>query len=256
MARRGAWRRDPIRERVTRRTIRPQRRSGLTVRGFGLREGLKDGAFHWQRPALADSDREPTAIPPRHRDDEPTEATLGSPPGKLHDIDPLTYLRDVLPRLSTRPADQLDERLSDVRSASHHSALRETAAWAGVEVKSGPQPVLRRANSRLPHSEPARGYILGVLFRSHCRPRPGRAGSASLRRRSRSRRARMIRGRTRHEPDHPHPRVDRAGRPEGHRSRSCRQPTFPNRPRVKRPAAPPDRSKRHRPCPSIARARM
>ena len=46
MTRRGAWRRDPIRERFRRRTIRPQRRSGLTVRGFDLREGLKDGPFH------------------------------------------------------------------------------------------------------------------------------------------------------------------------------------------------------------------
>ena len=128
MTRRGAWRRDPIREKFRRRTIRPQRRSGLTVRGFGLRAGLKDGPFHWRRPALAGSDREPTAIPPRHRDGEPTEATPASPPGKRSDIDPLAHLRDVLPRLPAHPADQLDERRPDVRFASHPSARRETAA--------------------------------------------------------------------------------------------------------------------------------
>jgi hypothetical protein len=128
MTRRGARRRDPIREKFRRRTIRPQRRSELTVRGFGPREGLKDGPFHWRRPALAGSDREPTAIPPRHRDGEPTEAIPASPSGKRPDIDPLAYLRDVLPRLPAHPADPLDERLPDVQFASHPSARRETAA--------------------------------------------------------------------------------------------------------------------------------
>jgi hypothetical protein len=67
---------------------------------------------------------------------------------KRHDINPLASLRDVLPRLSAHPADQLDERLPDVRFASHPSARRETAAWAGVEAKPGSQPVVRRAKPR------------------------------------------------------------------------------------------------------------
>jgi hypothetical protein len=45
-----------------------------------------------------------------------------------HDFDPLADLRDVLPRLPAHPADQLDERLPDVRFAPHPSARRETAA--------------------------------------------------------------------------------------------------------------------------------
>jgi hypothetical protein len=175
---------------------------------------------------------------------------------KRHDIDPLADLRDVLPRLPAHPADRLDERLPDVRFASHPSARRETAARAGVEVKPGSQPVVRRANPRPPHSETAGGCILGVLFRSPGRPRPSQAGASSLRRRPRSRRGRMNLGRTRYEPGHPHPRGDRAGRPEGHRSSSWRRPIFPNRPRVPRPTAPPGWSKRHQPCPAIAPARM
>jgi hypothetical protein len=47
---------------------------------------------------------------------------------KRHDIDPLAYLRDVLPRLPAHPADQLDEQLPDVWFASHPSAQREAAA--------------------------------------------------------------------------------------------------------------------------------
>ena len=88
MTRRGAWRPDPIREKFRRRTIRPQRRSGLTVRAFGLREGLKGGPFHRRRQALACRDREPTAIPPRHRDGEPTETAPASPPARLVDLEP------------------------------------------------------------------------------------------------------------------------------------------------------------------------
>jgi hypothetical protein len=73
--------------------------------------------------------------------------------GKRHDIDPLTYLRDVLPRLPAHPADRLDELPPDVWFASHPSARRETAARAGVEVKPGYQPVVRRANPRPPISK-------------------------------------------------------------------------------------------------------
>ncbi len=58
MAERGGRRRAPIREKFWRRTIRQQQRSGLTVRAFCLREGLKDGAFRWWRQALARRDRE------------------------------------------------------------------------------------------------------------------------------------------------------------------------------------------------------
>ena len=49
MARRGGRQRDPLREKFWRRTIRQQQRSGLTVRAFCLREGLKGGAFRWWR---------------------------------------------------------------------------------------------------------------------------------------------------------------------------------------------------------------
>ena len=43
MAKSGGKRRDPARERFWRRTIRDQQRSGLSVRDFCRREGLKDG---------------------------------------------------------------------------------------------------------------------------------------------------------------------------------------------------------------------
>ena len=89
MARCGAWRHYPIREKFRRRTIRPQRRSGLTVRAFCLGEGLKDGTFHWRRHALACRDRAPAALPPRHRDGEPTAATPASPPARLVDLEPV-----------------------------------------------------------------------------------------------------------------------------------------------------------------------
>jgi hypothetical protein len=47
---------------------------------------------------------------------------------KHHDIDPFAYLRDILHRLPSRPADQLDELLPDVWFASHPSARRKRAA--------------------------------------------------------------------------------------------------------------------------------
>jgi len=50
MARRGGRQRDPLPEKFWRWAIRQQQqRSGLTVRAFCLREGLKDGAFRWWR---------------------------------------------------------------------------------------------------------------------------------------------------------------------------------------------------------------
>jgi len=48
--------------------------------------------------------------------------------GKHHDIDPFAYLQDILRRLPSHPADQLDELLPDVRFASHPAARRQTAA--------------------------------------------------------------------------------------------------------------------------------
>jgi hypothetical protein len=61
MARRGGRQHDPLREKFWRRTIRQQQRSGLSVRAFCLREGLKEGAFRWWRQALARRDREMAA---------------------------------------------------------------------------------------------------------------------------------------------------------------------------------------------------
>jgi hypothetical protein len=79
MARRGGRQRDPLREKFWRRTIRQQQRSGLTVRAFCLREGLKDGAFRWWRQALARRDREVAATTQADRDGEPIEAATSRP---------------------------------------------------------------------------------------------------------------------------------------------------------------------------------
>ena len=64
MAKRGGKRRDPAREKLWRRTIRDQERSGLSVHAFCAREGLKDGNFLWWRRELDRRDREKsTAVP-------------------------------------------------------------------------------------------------------------------------------------------------------------------------------------------------
>jgi hypothetical protein len=47
---------------------------------------------------------------------------------KHHDIDPCAYLQNILPRLPSHPADQLDDLLPDVWFASHPSARRKQAA--------------------------------------------------------------------------------------------------------------------------------
>jgi hypothetical protein len=47
---------------------------------------------------------------------------------KHHDIDPFAYLQDVLRRLPSHLAEELDELLPDVWFASHPSARRKTAA--------------------------------------------------------------------------------------------------------------------------------
>jgi hypothetical protein len=87
MARRGGRQRDPLREKFWRRATRQQQHSGLTVRAFCLREGLKDGAFRWWRQALARRDREAAANTPDDRDGEPTEATPAFLPVRLVDLE-------------------------------------------------------------------------------------------------------------------------------------------------------------------------
>ena len=87
MARRGGRPRDPIREKLWRRTIRQQQRSGLTIRAFCLREGLKDGTFRWWRQAMARRDREPSATPAGDRDGELTEAIPAFLPVRLVDLE-------------------------------------------------------------------------------------------------------------------------------------------------------------------------
>jgi hypothetical protein len=64
MARRGGKRRDPAREESWRRTIRDQEQSGLAVRVFCLREGLKDWTFRWWRQELGSASSWGTS---RHR---------------------------------------------------------------------------------------------------------------------------------------------------------------------------------------------
>jgi hypothetical protein len=75
MAKSGGKRRDPARERFWRRTIRDQQRSGLSVRDFCRREGLKDGAFRWWRQELSRRDRE-AAVDPRGERTEAAPAFL------------------------------------------------------------------------------------------------------------------------------------------------------------------------------------
>jgi transposase len=64
MTTRAGKRRDPVKEQFWRTTIADQARSGLSVRAFCEREGLRPCNFHWWRQALARRDREvqPTRI--------------------------------------------------------------------------------------------------------------------------------------------------------------------------------------------------
>ena len=87
MARRGGRQRDPLREKFWRRAIRQQRRSGLTVRAFCLRESLKEGAFRWWRQALVRRDREVAATTQPDRDGEPIEAAPTFLPVRLVDLE-------------------------------------------------------------------------------------------------------------------------------------------------------------------------
>ena len=81
MAKRGGKRRDPAREKFWRRTIRQQQRSGLAVRDFCRREGLKDWTFRWWRQELARRDRAALGRVPGEREGEPTEAAPRLPAG-------------------------------------------------------------------------------------------------------------------------------------------------------------------------------
>jgi hypothetical protein len=83
MAKRGGKRRDPAREKFWRRTIRQQQRSGLCVRDFCRREGLKDWTFRWWRQELARRDHERSAAPSA----EPTEAAPSFLPVRVVDLE-------------------------------------------------------------------------------------------------------------------------------------------------------------------------
>jgi len=83
MAKRGGKRRDPAREKFWRRTIREQRRSGLAVRDFCLREGLKDWTFRWWQQELARRDREFSSASPGER----TESAPAFLPVRVVDLE-------------------------------------------------------------------------------------------------------------------------------------------------------------------------
>src|SRR4051794_15514827 len=87
MAKRGGKRRDPAREKFWRRTIREQQRSGLTVRDFCGREGLKDWTFRWWRQELARRDRQPSAAFRGEQKGGPTEAAPVFLPVRVVDLE-------------------------------------------------------------------------------------------------------------------------------------------------------------------------
>src|SRR3954454_19214919 len=73
MAKRGGKRRDPAREKLWRRAIWDQKRSGLSVRSFCAREGLKEGNFLRWRRELDRRDREETPEHSKSATKEPPE---------------------------------------------------------------------------------------------------------------------------------------------------------------------------------------
>lgn len=102
MAKRGGKRRDPAREKFWRRTIRRQRRSGLTVRDFCGRKGLKDWTFRWWRQELARRDRQPSEAFPGAQEGEPSEAAPVFLPVRAVDLEavsprPVPPIEIVLP---------------------------------------------------------------------------------------------------------------------------------------------------------------
>jgi transposase len=98
MAKRGGKRRDPAREKFWRRTIRRQQCSGLTVRDFCGREGLKDWTFRWWRQELVRRDRHPPAALRSDQEGESTEAAPAFLP--VHVVD--------LGAVSPRPAPPIE----------------------------------------------------------------------------------------------------------------------------------------------------
>ena len=87
MAGRGGKRRDPAREQFWRRTVRRQQRSGLTIRDFCRREGLKDWTFRWWQKELGRRDQ--LADSPRRVDpaDTPTVAAPAFLPVRVVDLE-------------------------------------------------------------------------------------------------------------------------------------------------------------------------
>jgi hypothetical protein len=90
MAKRGGKRRDPAREKLWRRTIRDQQRSGLNVRAFCRREGLKDWTFRWWRQELARRDHRPSTDPRRDGGGGLTEAAPIFLPVRVVDQEPVS----------------------------------------------------------------------------------------------------------------------------------------------------------------------
>jgi transposase len=86
MAKRGGKRRDPAREKFWRRTIRRQQRSGLTVRVFCDREGLKDWTFRWWRQELARRNRQPSSESRGEQEGGPTQAAPVFLPVRVVDL--------------------------------------------------------------------------------------------------------------------------------------------------------------------------
>jgi len=125
MAGRGGKRRDPAGEESWRRTIRKRQRSGLSVRDFCRREGLKDWTLRWWRQELIRRDQEPSdntraeptgaslaflpvqvvdpeGVPPRPAPAIETLLPAGPTMRVHHGFDPRT-LGDVLAVLEARP---------------------------------------------------------------------------------------------------------------------------------------------------------
>jgi len=70
-------RRDLKKEEVWRRRLRGQAASGLSIRGWCQREGLRETAFHWWRRELAQRAAETPGFAPVRVVAEPTVAAAG-----------------------------------------------------------------------------------------------------------------------------------------------------------------------------------
>ena len=87
MAGRGGKRRDPAREQFWRRTVRRQQRSGLTIRDFCRREGLKDWTFRWWRQELERRDQKADSNQRVDPAGTPTVATPAFLPVQIVDLE-------------------------------------------------------------------------------------------------------------------------------------------------------------------------